>query len=193
MERRPVSITFPFLAIDWNGHRQYEVGVSQNSFDVMGIPIGAIIVGSFAIIWTAAGASNMARRWLLLAVSSSVLISAVLIVAAWHIEPGQPVQFNLKAYNISVAFEAILIAITVIALTRTGRKFLLLPAISIIAGLHFYGMTWAIGSNEYWWIGTAMWLLPIVTLSFLPRHVWTPVVGWGCALILWASIIWTFF
>jgi hypothetical protein len=159
----------------------------------MRIPIGAIIVGSFAIIWTAAGASNMARRWFLLAVSSSVLISAVIIFAAWHIQPGQPAQFNLKAYYLSVAFEAILIAIAVFALTRTGRKFLLIPAISIIVGLHFYGMVWALGSNEYWWIGTAMCLLPIVTMLFLPRHVWAPVVGWGCALILWVSIIWTFF
>jgi hypothetical protein len=131
----------------------------------------------------------MGGRWLVFLVGGALTISVTTVFAAANIPALHPVRFNLQAYNISVAFEAILIAIAVVVLTRSGRKFLLLPVISIIVGLHFYGMVWALGSNEYWWIGSAMCALPVFTVLFVQRDVWTPVVGFGCAIILWTSVI----
>jgi hypothetical protein len=92
-----------------------------------------------------------------------------------------------------VAFEAVLIFLAVLFFRRSDRKHRLLPIISIIVGLHFFGMVAALGSNLYWWIGGAMCVLPIVTMSMLPRHIWNPVVGLGCAVILWSAVICAFF
>ena len=159
----------------------------------MKIPIGAIIVSVFAIAWTAAGARDFGRRWFGFLLIISILISAALIYAGTHIEPAHPAVFNGKAYGIAVTFEALLIFLAVMILRRMNRKDLLLPIISLIVGLHFFGLVPAFGSNLYWWIGGAMCLLPILTMSILPRKIWQPVVGLGCAVILWFAVICAFF
>ena len=159
----------------------------------MRIPVGAIIVSTFAVIWTAVGARNLDRRWFLSLLLMSILISLGVIYVAGHIQPARPFTFNAKAYNLSVAFEVILIFFAVLLLRGEERKALLLPVISIIAGLHFIGMVWALGSNLYWWIAGAMCLLPVITMSMLPQNKWGPVVGLGCAVILWLSAICAFF
>jgi hypothetical protein len=157
------------------------------------IPVGAIIVSGFAVAWTAAGARNLGRRWFALLFFLSIWISLGLIYAGAHIAPAHPAVFNGKAYGIAVTFEAVLIFFAVLILRMVNRKYLLLPVISIIVGLHFFGMVPALGSNLYWWIGAAMCLLPIFTVSLLPRNIWEPVVGLGCALILWCAVICAFF
>jgi hypothetical protein len=157
------------------------------------IPIGAILVSAFAIAWTAAGAKNLGRLWFGLLFFLSILISAALIYAGAHMAPAHPLLFNGKAYAIAVVFEAVLIFLAVIVLRATNRKNLLLPVISLIVGLHFFGMVSALGSNFYWWIGGAMCLLPILTLALLPGRIWQPVVGLGCAVILWFAVIRAFF
>jgi hypothetical protein len=159
----------------------------------MKIPVGATIVSTFAVIWTAAGARNLDRRWFFSLLLMSILISLGVIYVTGQMQPAHPFKFNAKAYNISVAFEVILIFIAVLFLRRAERKALLLPVISIIVGLHFIGMVWALGSNLYWWIAGAMSLLPVITMSILPRNMWGPVVGLGCAVILWLSAICAFF
>lgn len=159
----------------------------------MRIPVGAIIVSCFAVIWAAAGSRRLGQRWFAILLSMSVLISSGLIYAGSRIEPARPLTFSPKAYSISVALEAVLILLAVLFLRRPDRKHLLLPVISIIVGLHFFGMVWALGSNLYWWVGGAICLLPILTMSILPRNVWDPVVGLGCALILWLAVICAFF
>lgn len=159
----------------------------------MRIPIGAIIVSMFAVIWVAAGTRNLGRRWFIGFFLLSILVSAGLIYAGTHIEPAHLPVFNGKAYGIAVAVEAILIVSAVIFLRNTGRKCLLLPVISIIVGLHFFGMVPALGSNLYWWIGGAMCLLAILTILALPRKAWDPTIGLGSALILWFAVICAFF
>ena len=159
----------------------------------MKIPVGAIIVSCFAVIWTAAGARSLGRRWFAFLLSMSILISLGVIYAGGHIETGRPLTFNSKAYNISVAFEAVLIFFAVLFFRQPDRKHRLLPIVSIIVGLHFFGMVWALGSNLYWWVGGAMCLLPILATSILPQNLWAPVVGLGCAVILWLSAVRAFF
>ena len=159
----------------------------------MKIPLGAIIVSSFAIVWTAAGARTLGRRWSMFFILLSILISFGVIYAGAHIAPAHPPIFNAKAYSTSVAVELVLILLAIVFLRKADRKDLLLPVISIIVGLHFFGMVAALGSNFYWWIGGAMCLWPIVTMSIWPRNVWGPVVGLGCAVILWSAAICAFF
>jgi hypothetical protein len=156
----------------------------------MRINIGAVIVSVFAIAWAVAGASSLGRRWRATLSIAAVLVSGAIIFVSGTIAPAHPVQFNAAAYMIAVAFELVLIFAAVVYLKSTGRKDLLLPVISIIVGLHFFGMVWALGSGEYWWIASAICLLPIATMSMLPGKLWMPVVGLGCAVILWLSVLW---
>ena len=155
--------------------------------------ISAIVLSTFAVIWIAVGTRNLGRRWFSSLLSISILISLGVIIAAGKIAPAHPATFNGKAYGLSVAFEAVLIFLAVFLFRNFERKRFLLPIISIIAGLHFFGMVWALGSNEYWFVGGAMCLLSILTMSILPRTVWDSVVGLGCAVILWFSVICAFF
>jgi len=155
--------------------------------------IGAIVVSTFAVIWIAAGTRNLGRRWFSWLLSISILISLGVIVAAGKIAPAHPATFNGKAYGLSVAFESFLIFLAVFFLRSGDRKRFLLPIISIIVGLHFFGLVWALGSNEYWFVGSAMCLLSILTISILPRNLWDSVVGLGCAVLLWFSVICAFF
>ena len=155
--------------------------------------IGAIVVSTFAVIWIAAGTHNLGRRWFSWILSISILISLGIIVAAVKIAPAHPATFNGKAYSLSVASEAVLIVLAVLVLRRDDRKRFLLPTISMVVGLHFFGLVWALGSNEYWFVGSAMCLLSLLTISILPRNLWDLVVGLGCAAILWFSVICAFF
>jgi len=159
----------------------------------MKIPVGAMIVSIFAVIWTAAGTRNLERRWFLSLLLMAILISLGVIYAGAHMQPAHPFTFNAKAYNLSIVFEVVLIFFVVVFLRRAERKDLLLPVVSIIVGLHFIGMVWALGSNLYWWTAAAMCLVPVTTMSILPRNLWAPVVGIGCAIILWLSAICAFF
>jgi len=159
----------------------------------MKVPVGAIIVSIFAVVWVAAGTHQLGRRWFALLSLMSILVSLGVICAAASITPAHSVAFNATAYNISVVFEAVLIFLAVVFLVRSGNKQFLLPVISIIVGLHFFGMVWALGSNLYWFVGAAMCLLSILTMSIFPQLIWAPVVGIGCAVILWCSVICAFF
>jgi len=153
------------------------------------IPIGAVIVSAFSIVWVAAGARSLGWRWLATLLFAAVLVSSGLIYAGGHIQPSHPQTFNAKPYTIAVAAEVVLIFLSVVILRRMNRKHLVFPVISIVVGLHFFGMVPALGSNLYWWIGGAMCLLPLLTMTILPQNVWQPVVGIGCAVILWTSVI----
>lgn len=159
----------------------------------MRVPIGAIIVSVFAVVWVAMGARSLGRRVFAALLTAAILISLGLIYTSAHIQPAYPAAFHPKPYAIAVSAEVFLIMAAVVVLMRTNRKHLLLPTISIIVGLHFFGMVPALGSNLYWWIGGAMCLLPVLAISILPRGLWQPVVGLGCALILWSAVICAFF
>ena len=155
--------------------------------------VGAIVVSTFAVIWIAVGTRNLGRRWFCGLLSISILISLGVIVAAGKVAPAHPATFNGKAYSLSLAFEAVLIFLAVLVSRRDDRKRFLLPIISIVVGVHFFGLVWALGSNEYWFVGGAMCLLSILTMSILPRNLWDSVVGLGCSVILWFSVTCAFF
>ncbi len=157
--------------------------------------VGAIIVASFAVLWVAAGTHNFRRPWPGLLFLVSVLISAGIVFVATHVRPATQHAggFNGPVYGMFVALEVVFIVIAIALLNRSGRKQHLIPVIAFIVGAHFFGMVPALHSNEFWWIGSAMCLLPILTMSILPQNRWVPVVGLGCAFILWGSAIRAFF
>jgi hypothetical protein len=153
--------------------------------------IGAIIVGIFAVVWTAAGARVLGRGWMLALTSLAILISVAIARLAAHHGSAYPFKFNGVAYGIAVALEFIGIFVAVMILRHRQLYDFILPVISIIVGLHFFGMVPALGSDEYWWVGAAMCAWPLAIMSLTPRRWWIPMTGLGCAVILWVSILWS--
>jgi hypothetical protein len=152
--------------------------------------IGAIIVACFAVFWVAAGAHVLGRRWFLTLLAMSIAISGAIVFAAMCLPFGrQNGSFNGRIYGVFVTLEVIAILIAVVLLKRSGAKQFVVPVIAFIVGAHFFGMVPALHSNEFWWVGGAMCLLPIATISILPQPTWAPVVGIGCAVILWSSAL----
>jgi hypothetical protein len=124
----------------------------------------------------------------------AIVISGTIIFAATRIPFGRHSGgFNGKVYGIFVTLEFIAILIAVILLNRTGRTEYLIPVIAFIVGAHFFGMVPALRSNDFWWVGGVMCALPLATMSILPQKIWSPVVGIGCAVILWLSALHAFF
>jgi hypothetical protein len=157
--------------------------------------IGAVIVACFAVVWVAAGTHTFRRPWFGLSLAVSMLISLLIIYAAARGAPRSPhgASFNGPIYGIFVTLEVLFIVIAVVIINRSGRKQYLIPVIAFIVGAHFFGMVPALHSSEFWWIGGAMCLLPVITVSALSQNLWEPVVGVGCAAILWLSVLSLFF
>ncbi|MBV9619131.1 MAG: hypothetical protein JO201_07955 [Verrucomicrobia bacterium] len=155
--------------------------------------IGAIIVACFAVFWVAAGA-NQLGRWFLPLLSIAILISAGIVIAAAKIPFGaHSGGFDGEIYGIFVTLEVVAIVLAVVLLKRCNAKQYILPVIAFIVGAHFFGMVPALHSKDFWFVGGAMCLLAIVTMLTLGERLWAPVVGIGCALILWLSALRAFF
>lgn len=156
--------------------------------------IGAIIVACFAVVWVAAGASNFSRQRFGLLLGLAILISATIVAMATRIPFGRhTAAFNGKIYSVFVALEAVAIAIAVVVINRVDAKQYLMPVIAFIVGAHFFGMVAALRSKEFWRVGGAMCTLSLLVMSVLPQKIWTPIVGIGCAVILWSSALSAFF
>jgi len=151
--------------------------------------IGAIIVGVFAVIWTVAGARVLGRGWMFALCALAILISLAIGHLAAHHGSAYPFKFNGPAYGIAVAFEFVGIFVAVIILQRRRLHDFILPVVSIIVGLHFFGMVAALGSDEYWWVGAAMCAWPVAIMLLMPRRWWIPMIGFGFAVILWVSLL----
>jgi len=124
----------------------------------------------------------------------AIVISGTIIFAATRIPFGRHSSgFNGPVYGIFVTLEFIAILTAAIWLNGTGRTEYLMPVIAFIVGAHFFGMVPALRSNDFWWVGGVMCALPLATVSILPRKIWSPVVGIGCAVILWLSALRAFF
>ena len=144
--------------------------------------------------WVVAGASELKRRWFVGLSIASVLISTGIILAATRLPFGKHSGgFDGRIYGIFVTLEAVAIVCAVILLNRFDAKQYLIPAIAFIVGAHFFGMVSALRSTDFWWVGGAMCVLPLVAIMTAPSRAWSPVVGVGCAVILWLSAVRAFF
>ena len=132
--------------------------------------IGAIIVACFAILWVAAGTSQLDRRWFLTLLALAIVISGASIFSATRLPFGKHSGgLNGKMYGIFVTLEFIAILIAAVFLNRTGKTEYLMPVIAFIVGAHLFGMVPALRSNDFWWVGGIMCALPLVTMWILPQ------------------------
>ena len=102
---------------------------------------------------------------------------------------------DFRWYWAAVGFEFVAIIIAVWWLGRVDRPDYILPVISVIVGIHFFGLVPAFHSLRFFWIGLVMFLLPIFAILLLPSElrdqvsVRSLVVGVGCALTLWLGAL----
>ncbi|MFH5802217.1 hypothetical protein [Haladaptatus sp. CMAA 1911] len=113
-------------------------------------------------------------------------------------EDGEHMQnpFTTRAYGISVALMVLAFPIAGTILTRTGFENAITSVVAIIVGLHFFGLVRAFDAPIFAAIGSAMCFLGIISLM-VPIQVIVDggssvalrqsIIGFGCALILWAS------
>ncbi len=176
------------------------------------VPRAVIVITLFSIVWAFVGSQAIGGEAFPLLMALTLLTSLLLLYLASRVlkrAAGVPVTqpvnpFRIPAYRYSVIFEALLIPGAIILFNRLGEVALITPAISVIVGLHFFGLAIAFrakgsrASSAYLAVGTAMILLPVLAVLFLPAYVgggalglahpiavWTAFVGLGCALILW--------
>jgi hypothetical protein len=169
--------------------------------------IEGIIVASFAALWAALGVRSLGRGWAIGLTLASVLLSLALVMAGVGQlrSPSTTAPAGVlhpNAYWLSVAFEAVAIPLAVFILKRWRQHQYILPIIALIVGLHFFVLVPAFGSFEFAWIGSAMSVIALATIWFLPPTVtwrvgpsrrqvdlWRLVVGIGCTAVLWCLAV----
>jgi hypothetical protein len=107
--------------------------------------------------------------------------------------------FRSRAYWLAVLAQGIAIPLVSRLLSASGHPDAIMPAIAMIVGAHLFGLIPAFGSWYFALVGGMMVLLGAISLTFIPAvavgpagtsiSLRTAVVGFGCALILWGSIV----
>jgi len=161
--------------------------------------IEGMIVASLAALWAALGVRSLGRGWAIGLTLASVLLSLALVMAGvcQLRSPSTAAPAGVlhpNAYWLSVAFEAVAIPLPVFILRRRRQHRYIWPVIALIVGLHFFALVPAFGSFEFAWIGSAMSVIALATIWFLPPTVtWRAgpsrrqvdlcalLVGMGCA------------
>jgi hypothetical protein len=160
-----------------------------------------LIVAFFASIWMIAGTASLGFPGnligIIIAIGGSILFASVMFRRQTSaISQGPPPDF--RWYCAAVGFEIVAIIIGMFWLNRIDRPDYILPIISVIVGIHFFGLIPAFHSTRFFWIGLVMFLLPIAAVLLLPSEVREEhgptfsrslVVGVGCALTLWLGAL----
>lgn len=158
-------------------------------------------------MWGLNGSLALPDGWQVAATAVVVLITLVLISAAVILNRNAPrfpsdtsvppiSPFRTTAYRLAVAAMLLAIPIAGRVLTLRGQGDAIMPVVAIIVGLHFIGLVPAFQSGIFAWVAGAFCILGFTAL-FLPVHVGETgalelryaVVGLGCALILWLSMV----
>src|SRR5215472_7557981 len=176
-----------------------------------GAAIGGIIAASFAALSAALGLRSLGQGWAIRLTVASALLSLALVIAGVGQlrSPSSTTAAGVphpNVYWVSVAFEAVAIPLAVFILRRRRQHRYILPIIVLIIGLHFFVLVPAFSSFEFAWIGSALSVIALATIWFLPPTVtwrvgssrrqvdlWALVVGTGTAAVLWclaAMLLW---
>lgn len=149
---------------------------------------GIWVLNTMAAVWVGAGLLTSGWPWWWLA--QPVAISAGLLVWAKRQLDGvtlrDPGDHVGRVVGVWTAIEGVAIFLTANFLLNAHRADLLLPAIAIIVGLHFFGLAKGIPVRVYWATGAALTVVGAVALIAPPFHL-PLVTGILCALTLWFS------
>ena len=163
-----------------------------------------LITTFFGALWGIIGALALSGGPLAMILVTAITV-ALLVCAVYFFrvsqrlpqlsEGGGTNPFSTWAYRLAVLFEVVAIPVSAAVLNNTGHPGAVVSAVAAIVGLHFFGLIPAFRSWRFAVLGGSMVLLALLSLLF-PSGVYTSganmrgaVVGLGCALLLWASIL----
>jgi hypothetical protein len=164
-----------------------------------------LITTFFGALWGIIGALALSAGSLLAVILATAVTVALLACAAYFFRVSRRLPqlsegrgtdpFVTRPYRLAVLFEAVAIPVSAIVLNNTGHPGAVVSAVAAIVGIHFFGLIPAFKSWRFAVLGGSMVLLALVSLlvpsgagssGANPRGA---VVGIGCALLLWASIL----
>jgi hypothetical protein len=163
----------------------------------------AIMMGGFAVLWVFWGTLSLPDLIEICVVAGALLISVAvgLVASRWvrniPAEGGEQPP-NWRIFWGSILFEVVAGVVGINLLYQLGQGCFALPWLALVVGIHFFGMGAAFHTSIHHWVGTAMCLLALVSLIWLPSgrapstgvvKVSDLVVGIGCAAILWSFVL----
>lgn len=178
---------------------------------VRGMALNTFIVALFGLFWGLAGTAGLPPPFESIGLLVVLGITLALVAIAFgvrHLAGRFPSSegetavnpFRTRAYGVSVLLMVLAFPIASIGLRTTGFADALISVSAIIVGLHFFGLVRAFDSQRFALVGGAMCLVGVISLG-LPVHVSLAtgaslalrqtIVGIGCALVLWISILGT--
>lgn len=175
-----------------------------------GAALSIIISTVFGLIWGLNGSVALVGAWRWVTAIVVIFVTIALAVTAYSFRqaasqvPAAPSgstinPFQTWPYRLAVLAEVVAIPIAARMLVARGYADAIMPVVAIIVGLHFLGLIPAFRSWTFAWVGGAFCVLALAALG-LPAQV-TPagsdsvialrnaIVGFGCALILWLSLV----
>ena len=160
-----------------------------------------LTIAFFASVWMMAGTASLGFPGnlvgVVVAIGGSILFASIMFGRQTPAKWNGPAP-DFRWYWAAVGLEVVAIIIAVWWLRRIDRPAYILPVISVIVGIHFFGLVPAFHTLRFFWIGLVMFLLPIIAILLLPSElrgehgpvsVRSLVVGVGCALTLWLSAL----
>ncbi|WP_274310265.1 DUF7010 family protein [Solibacillus daqui] len=176
---------------------------------VHGTAFGVFFMAFFGTLWAYTGIMGL-QGWgvplLLVAtvtIGIALFIGGVSLLRASRELTEQVSKTDLKRgkrmmfwFNIIFTAEGLAIAITIAVCNATRHTELIPVLIAIIVGVHFIPLAPLFQVRLYYFTGALLCLLAIITLLFVPAKVtlgehqinaFMSVVGFGSALILWAT------
>jgi hypothetical protein len=161
------------------------------------------MMGGFAVLWVFWGTLSLPDLIEILVIAGALVISVVvgLVASRWvrrvpADDSEQPP--NWRIFWSWIVFEIVAGAVGIGLLYNLGQGRFALPWLALVVGIHFFGMGAAFHTSIHHWVGTAMCLLALVSLIWLPSgqplspgtvKISDLVVGIGCAVILWSFVL----
>jgi hypothetical protein len=175
-----------------------------------GIALTIFISAAFGAAWGLSGSTALVGGWRWVCAAAAVAVTLAYIIAAYrfHRRASQlpagagdlgPNPFGTWPYRLAVIGEIIAIPLAGRLLSASGHGDAIMPAVAIIVGLHFFGLIPAFRSWHFAWVGGAFCAIAAAALAMPARisvgdsaeqlALRSAIVGLGCALVLWASIL----
>jgi len=133
-----------------------------------------LVIAFFASVWMIAGTAGLGFPGILvgvvIAIGGSILFAVIMFRRQTPARSSCPAP-DFRWYWAAVGFEVVAIIIAVWWLERIDRPAYILPVISVIVGIHFFGLVPAFHSLRFFWIGLVMFLLPIFAILLLPSEL----------------------
>jgi hypothetical protein len=176
---------------------------------VRGSAVGIFFMAFFGTLWAYTGIMGLNGWGVPLLLIAAITICIVLFICGVSLIRASRELTNQVSktdfrrgnrtmfwFNIIFAAEGLAIFITIAVCNATRHSELIPLIIAIIVGVHFLPLAHLFRVRIYYFTGTLLCLLAIITLLFVPEKVtlgeyqinaFMSVVGFGSALILWGT------